>query len=41
MRLKHEDDCKQVISPYRVVDFQRKLRDVTGTVRRIEYDPNR
>ena len=26
---------------YRMVDFQRRLRDVTGTVRRIEYDPNR
>ncbi len=26
---------------YRMVDFQRKLRDVAGTVRRIEYDPNR
>ena len=26
---------------YRMVDFQRKLRGVLGTVRRIEYDPNR
>ena len=26
---------------YRVVDFQRKLRDVAGVIRRIEYDPNR
>jgi large subunit ribosomal protein L2 len=26
---------------YRMVDFQRLVRGVTGTVRRIEYDPNR